>query len=1256
MAQIFLKNETFTVGANGTADSFGATGTTEKLVVAAGATVTADQNIERIELSGASSAYGYSVSGNVVTVKLGTATVATYTVGNGDKTIAFADGSAALVFNKLNDVTLGGKAIATTSGTLTGLTLNAADVSASAAGSTVSSSTTKLTTGADNLVGTSANDTFTGMIMDNSNTLQSGDKIDGGLGTDTLSFDVGNSQKFAITAETAGVENVVIRAQAIAMDTTDNNTASTSEVQIDAQRMVGVNHWENSNSRADLLIEDVRILPTQITKDITIAMVETDPGHVDFGFYFDQYSLRAGESSTTSTLNLQLLDIKGAQESTPSPLKANTYMGIKITVDGKLISIPLTDATGSSIKTTYQAVADAVNAGLKTAGLSDKVVAAVSDSFTRFDSDTSKVVSGGQTIKLTATNALLSNVASWVTAGDQPANSNLYANVSAPNPVSISPKVTSTVILDDVGRGSTGGDLVIGGLSVGDTSNSLGVERFEIEVRDNSKLQTIASTNNTLQEVVIKNGVTSSNSFAYATTTANKGNLTVNGDVPAPKSNSNVDANLPAKAVSANGLTTDYGTTINTSLPGSVAQNVAHGFSDVRIIDGSAMTGNLAFTAEVTARAIAKYMNLVDTAPSASPDSLNGFGTGNMAEFVYKGGAGHDTFVVDINSDVAASRSSLVSSREDFTFNVNGGAGNDAITLRVVNTGDTGNTQNWYNNQDLNNNISIFGGDGNDTITKPGAGDVRIDGGTGNDVIYADNTGAQSVSTRGATGYGNANAAAGNTSVKGAWVFNTTDQVTALAGARNIGDLRSDTIESYNFFNSKVTVTFKGIPVTTTVAGTGFKTTDLEINQAIKSAINNDAVLNKLLVAEDGPANTLVVKSLIDGAMTTADLGITVSNGFALPADITPGLLTTIGAVYGLGANATATSVYAAMTTALGNTGNNFLANGDYVTALANDGASNITGLASVTSSDNLILPGSGNDVVVLGTTTGATIAAASSDTVVIAPGFNNDVVVNFVAGAGANSDAFDFTGLFTGSTATSFGGLTDRSINIGTVVTPAASTEAAAVATLFNANNTAAQEHVYVAVSSHNVGSVYTVSNPVGASNAVATLQGTIDLADTSWLSLTADNFVNSSATNYFLLDGPTGAVVAPVVPVVPVVPGAATPLALLIGSTATQAATTGIDSVTFDVAAAKASLLTTQVKVSGFAPTIDSLQIDLPVANAAITTLAQLNGQQGVTALANGITGQTDISFGNNAAGNVITISLIGLTDLAAVNLTVI
>ena len=57
MAQIILgTNETFTVGANSTATVVGGSGT-EKLIVATGSVVTADQNIERTELSGNSADY-----------------------------------------------------------------------------------------------------------------------------------------------------------------------------------------------------------------------------------------------------------------------------------------------------------------------------------------------------------------------------------------------------------------------------------------------------------------------------------------------------------------------------------------------------------------------------------------------------------------------------------------------------------------------------------------------------------------------------------------------------------------------------------------------------------------------------------------------------------------------------------------------------------------------------------------------------------------------------------------------------------------------------------------------------------------------------------------------------------------------------------------------------------------------------------------------------------------------------------------------
>lgn len=65
--------------------------------------------------------------------------------------------------------------------------------------SSVTSTTYDLTVGQDSLSGTIGNDTFNAFIFDNQNTLQSGDRIDGGAGHDVLNADLGTSALFAAT-------------------------------------------------------------------------------------------------------------------------------------------------------------------------------------------------------------------------------------------------------------------------------------------------------------------------------------------------------------------------------------------------------------------------------------------------------------------------------------------------------------------------------------------------------------------------------------------------------------------------------------------------------------------------------------------------------------------------------------------------------------------------------------------------------------------------------------------------------------------------------------------------------------------------------------------------------------------------------------------------------------------------------------------------------------------------------------------------
>jgi len=1415
-----------------------------------------------------------------------------------------------------------------------------------------------LTTSQDNLTGTPGNDEFTAYIFDNQNSLQSADRIDGGGGNDTLFADMGASQLFAVTPITTGVENIVIRAQSEATAQGQNNPGVTGRVQIDAERIVGATRFESNNSRSDVIIEDVRILPSQITKDITVAWVESDPGHVDYGLYFDQYSLR-NQTSSSSSINLQIMDT-GAAARGEAPLKDSNYRAFTFTVTppGQAARVVTLGSDAIQNAQTYAELRAAFQAELDREFGAGVATATLGTNFTVVDPLSSSLVTGQTVVLTTQTATVFSTPAGsgWLADGVAPPASNFYTNYNTAA-ASSADLVTVKVLLDDVGRGSTGGDLVIGGMSTGVTSSSLGVQRFEVEVRDNSKLESMKSTNNTLREVVIVNGETSNSGYAYVPTVKDAGNLTVNGNSGANGGNI------------TNGGARDAQAGNNTPLPNSGA-NSEYGFTDVRLIDGSAMKGQFAFSAEVTANSLAKYLNTRD---------IQALPAGDNVHFTYNGGTNKDSMFITLDSTAAASRNSIMAGREDFTFTANGGAGDDAITLNVSQL--AGQSQAWYANQKLNANITVNGDEGNDTIRTPGAGDVKINGGAGNDTVYADNSGLQAINwgaanTAGAayaaaeaaelarvlaiaqqsnttndggnaayvplnqavttradlevinlltpisftdplipanpnpafvttkaqmqtailTAYGNgslttaqvlalltayntstgssfANAttvtnpltlpvftagaavgtpwtaaeyAAGNallatyiadaeaavatatgvdsalaaelaqlnatqtavvnatlavngvpgteagsingtatilagmsalrsalvlgatdvqvvaaitaavqnfsiTNAQGLNLYNAaiggglgaidaaelfavqvileplfaaataantaaqtaltvaialndqavataagivgadprdvanasnvagdavgstetaaaataaaaalttfnngtltplTNQQTALAnlkaalaigvsdlnftlitaaaqaagtitvleqgnintagygggaptqagvvdglekqnldliitalqeandaavdaalaqqavlqaavaatayaaaqsaaaaagasvdaaaaslratyvvntanqlpvGAstyvlaendeRNIRDLKSDADNSYNFFNTTVKVTFKGIEATANVPHTGYRTSDLQVNQGIKDAINNHAVLSKLVSAADGPGNTLVITSLIDGTMTLDNLSIAVN--LPLVTTLSTADVAAAAPIYGLAAGASAADVLTAMTAAK----TTFDAKGDYVDQFAETGAQGgnvrVVGAASTTPSDNTINGGTGNDVIVLGTTVSTTTPPdamlSSTDTVVFTPDFGNDTVVHFRAGAlAAGGDVLNFSALGGSVLSTAFN--VNKSINVANEVTATNGT-AALVAGLY-ADSATAQTHVYVAVdTATNIGKVYAVVDAAGTGtgSVSATLAGTIDLADTLWADLTAVNF----------------------------------------------------------------------------------------------------------------------------------------------------
>ena len=1125
MANTFLTtaDTTFT-DSNNNSNIYGAAGAKEAVIIAKGVTgATIDGLVSRVQFAGQSTDYTYQQVGNALHVtdaQTGALVANVAGLSTAAEILTFANGSVPVQIvmpaagaTTAPTLTVGGVTVSATAAaavTIPAATFDTTTYPVTTTNvSTNATSSTFLTTGLDNLVATGANNTFSAPIVNNANTLQTGDTL-AGSGSDKLMATVGNSQNFAISANTTGITTVQLQAEANSADSTNNNLSQTNQVQVDAQNMNGVTRYEDNNSRSDLLVEDVRLTDSnstaganadhsevvlnsdrtvnvaatnaagtttwQVTKDVTVAMVSTDPGHVDYGVYFDDNSLRAGSAVTSgsSSLNLQLLDGKDAA-ATNQPLLNNNYVAVTILVNTKPVTISLQNAAGSAVTTNYTDLLAAVNKGIAAAGLTS-VTAALTTNFTLFDGVTGKVVTG-QNITLTSTSpsvvlggGVAGDASTWVTAGNSGTGGQaaISAVIVAGTPVvqTVTPLVTSTVLLDDVGRGAMGGNFVDGSLATGDTSNSQGVSQFNITVDRSSQLESINSTNNALKEVYITNGANSSNASGI-----HNGNLTVTGQVA---SGNNVSANASGTVtvlssivapVSTAGTANVSGTSVattngvgslasntalpttssNTSgvaqpLPGVVTANGGsqfnqYGFNDVRVIDASAMTGSIKFNAAITNASIAKYLTLNDSAPAvANADNAN---------FVYTGSAQNDTITVALDPQAMANQTNNLSGREDLTLSVNGGAGDDKITVGIYTARDAdgnyaaaGNTDAWYQNQKLNANITVDGGAGNDTINTPGAGDKIINGGAGADTIYTDNTGRQVVSdpsnsmvTLSQASYANGEALATAT-----WVINTLGQGAAVdAPARNLNNLVSDTNDTYALYLGKVAVTFDGyssgkITIPTTSA-TSYVTSDLQINQAIKAAINSDPVLSKLLLAQDGPANTLVITSKIDGAYVAGDLAVNISAPSATgtaPDITTANALAIYNAQNGTNLSATSTAG-AAITPAvvlaqqgidqsLNSAYYNTSVIGSMSVALANDGLHDITGTNSVTTSDNTVSPGTsdgGVDVAVLGTTIGATTLASSNEKVVLSQGFGKDVIVHFDGNADAGQDSINLSSLF---------------------------------------------------------------------------------------------------------------------------------------------------------------------------------------------------------------------------------------------------
>lgn len=127
MAKLFLAaDETFTLLDDATV--FGSTGN-ETVKIYGTPDVDMDANIERIELSGASTDYTYKISGTTITISKDGSVVATLNGLNQECGVAFTDGTAALALTGLNSATLGGTQLPTTDSAVVPATIDTNNIS-----------------------------------------------------------------------------------------------------------------------------------------------------------------------------------------------------------------------------------------------------------------------------------------------------------------------------------------------------------------------------------------------------------------------------------------------------------------------------------------------------------------------------------------------------------------------------------------------------------------------------------------------------------------------------------------------------------------------------------------------------------------------------------------------------------------------------------------------------------------------------------------------------------------------------------------------------------------------------------------------------------------------------------------------------------------------------------------------------------------------------------------------------------------------
>lgn len=1038
MARLFLNSGETPATEYASEQIFGTNGN-ETVKVAAAGKVTFDNSFNRggdvINILGNAGSYTASISGSNIVLTSAAGASIVIPVGTVGTTINFADAAGRVLKSSATGVTLGGQNIALTGTTSVEIGTNPDSVFA-------------LTGTTDNLLGTAGNDLFLARLTQTSlgsvaNSLSSADIVNGGAGTDTLravlvpEFFGGNgNNQIDVQPYLRSVENIELEARDLALGTSGapaftvwssyyGYSTSSQTIVFDAKDARDVVRIGSLNSDGDLVIENLNTLRSngtaRNTEEITITVDHTDNFNTDGDasdtiVKFDDDYLLAGQSRTTSQANYWLLD-EDSSDYVGAPLANIERDGVTLTIDGTPVSIILPAAVANSAATdTWEGYAAALQVRINQLIASGTTILQGVTAVVDYNNPDQTYNDFGNLVTIPAISLIDAQGRVLVPTGfttpegatggfDIYGRYNNQPSEAFDNPISVN------IELHKVGRAGEGGDVIVGG-KAGDK----GIEVFHVTVLgagDNdpdgklskpSNLGSLASTGGALAEVYITTGAEYAAGDTYASLTIRNGFGNAIG----------YSANTP------------YGLSPN----------------DLRLVDADEFLGDLTLGSD--------YYRVVDldtlTALGGGDVTFYGVLTGNETNqpYSYTTGAGDD--IVDIELDGDA----LDYAQSEIT--VSTGAGNDYINIST----EISNTQTV--NQAILSNIEVNAGDGDDVIrVNVGTiGRAYLNGGAGNDVIYTDGHDRSDYATW-VFNYDNLNpptTSGGNQGVQTSTRFLGGATVTVALSGAGVGNKEdgggvgsfddADSVAAGGYINGyEARATISNL-----INGRTYFGDQRDINAAILKAINEDAVLSKLLVATIAENNTLVVTSLTSGEFDVDDLEITITP-LTYTAGIATAVLTearivagnsalTTDALWGDGIGGTApvageayiggTGTGAAKIAPLGTDA----AQTAWYAGLGVDNAYQTSdGDQSESETDNIINGGTGNDVIVLSTdsndwgdtpppftvsSNNALLNGASNETIVLEDLFGNDTIVNFstanlIQATGSASYSYDDLG-----------------------------------------------------------------------------------------------------------------------------------------------------------------------------------------------------------------------------------------------------